>query len=522
LPEPDPLPALHEWLLRAADTWPDRPAIVEQDRRTTLAELRAEALAVGTTLRQNGVAAGDRVALVLDKSRDAIIALYGVLLAGAVYVPIPPSWPRARIDAVLRDCGARIVVARDGEDGIGAPRLRVPATGAVVDWPAAHAIRAASDEDPARRDPASPAFILFTSGSTGTPKGVTISHSAAAAFVDWTAREFRLGPDDRLACPAPLSFDLSTFDVLNIARSGSACVLLPEPTRWVPRLLFQAIAELGVTVWYSVPSVLTAVSDTPEVVRDRLAGVRALLLAGEVFPPRLAVALRAACPRARILNLYGPTETNVVTWYELPADIDPEQPVPIGTACPYALISIRPDANGAGDRPARGGQAATGELLLAGRSTMLGYWNREADTARAFTPAGEGTSLAQYYRSGDRVSMLPGGQLHYLGRTDRQIKRRGIRIEPEEIEHVLGRHTAVAEAAVVATADSPPVVSAFVRLAPGMPATADDLRLHCAELLPSSMLPDRIVILAAMPRGNRGKVEYEDLLTRQPGDPESG
>jgi acyl-coenzyme A synthetase/AMP-(fatty) acid ligase len=354
------------------------------------------------------------------------------------------------------------------------------------------------------------------------PKGVTISHSAAAAFVDWTAREFHLGPDDRLACPSPLSFDLSTFDVLNIARSGSACVLLPEPTRWVPRLLFQAIAELGVTVWYSVPSALAAVSDTPELVRDRLACVRTFLLAGEVFPPRLAVALRAARPRARILNLYGPTETNVVTWYELPADIDPERPVPIGTACPYAVISIEQDAYAAGDRAARGGEAMTGELLLAGRSTMLGYWNREADTARAFVESGEGTSRVRYYRSGDRVSMFPGGQLHYLGRTDRQIKRRGIRIEPEEIEHVLGRHGSVAEAAVVATADSPPVVSAFVRLAPGMPATADDLQRHCATLLPSSMLPDRIVILAAMPRGSRGKVDYEKLLSRQPGDRECG
>jgi amino acid adenylation domain-containing protein len=522
LPEPDPLPALHEWLHRAADTWPDRPAIVEQDRQMTLAELRAEALAISATLRQNGMAAGDRVALVLDKSRDAIVALYGALLAGAVYIPVPPSWPRARIDAALRASGARIVVVRDGDDGVGKARLLIPATGVVVDWPTADAIRAARNDGPARCDPSSPAFILFTSGSTGTPKGVTISHSAAGAFIDWTAREFRLGPDDRLACPSPLSFDLSTFDVLNIARSGSACVLLPEPTRWVPRLLFQAIAELGVTVWYSVPSALAAVSDTPEVVRDRLSCVRVLLLAGEVFPPRLAVALRAACPRARILNLYGPTETNVVTWYELPADVDPDRSVPIGTACPYALISIGPDVGAAGDRATRGGEATIGELLLAGRSTMLGYWNREADTARAFIETGEGTGRVRYYRSGDRVSRLPGGQLHYIGRTDRQIKRRGIRIEPEEIEHVLGRHAAVAEAAVVATSDNPPVVSAFVRLAPGLPATADDLQLHCATLLPSSMLPDRIVILAVMPRGSRGKVDHGKLLSRQPGDPERG
>jgi amino acid adenylation domain-containing protein len=495
LPEREDLPLLHAWLNQAADRWPDRPAIVETDRETTLAELRSLAAAMATTFRQRGVVPGDRVALVMDKSRDAIVALYGALMAGAVYVPIPPSWPQARIDAVLRDSGARIVATHDGNAGSGAPRLYNPGTGATMTRPAADA----------------PAFILFTSGSTGTPKGVAISHAAAGAFVDWTAREFGLGPDDRIACPSPLSFDLSTFDVLNIARSASACVLLPEPTRWVPRLLFQALAELCVTAWYSVPSALNAVGETPDVVRGRLAGVRLFLLAGEVFPSRLAVALRRTCPHARILNLYGPTETNVVTWHELPAVVDPVAPVPIGTTCPYAsayIVEEGDDSHGVGRR--------TGELLVSGQSLMIGYWNRPEEDARAFTEIDRTTEPVRWYRTGDRVSVGPDGQIQFIGRLDRQIKRRGIRIELGEIEAVLGQHPAVAEAAVVASGGHPSVVTAFVRLGGGVSASADALRLHCAVLLPASMLPDRWVILADMPRGNRGKIDYERLSSWEP------
>ena len=485
---------LHEWLNRVADRWPDRPGIVEPDRETTLAELRSQSAAMAATFRQSGVIPGDRVALVMDKSRDAIVALYGALMAGAIYVPIPPSWPQARIDAVVRDCDPRIVVAHDGDAGSVAVRRRSPQTSATRAWPTA--------------DP--PAFILFTSGSTGTPKGVTISHDAAGAFVDWTAREFGLGPDDRIACPSPLSFDLSTFDVLNIARSGSASVLLPEPTRWVPRLLLQAIEDMRVTAWYSVPSALSAVAETPDVVRGRLASVRLFLLAGEVFPPRLAAALRAACPDARICNLYGPTETNVVTWHELSASVDPIAPVPIGTACPYAVVHIME-----ADEDSHGPGRQTGELLVSGRSLMVGYWNRPDETARAFAEIGDETGSVRCYRTGDRVSVGPDSQIHFIGRLDRQIKRLGIRLELGEIEAVLGHHPAVIEAAAVASGGRPPVVTAFVRL--GIPAAdVDTLRVHCAGLLPAAMLPDRIVILADMPRGNRGKIDYERLSLWEP------
>ncbi len=511
LPGADPPPLLHEWLHRAADRWPDRPAIVESGRETTLAELRAQATALAGAFRQSGLLPGDRVALVIEKSRDAIVALYGAMMAGGVYVPLPPLWPRARIDAVLRDCDARIVVSSDAAESAGRLLIHNPAAGTTGAWPIPAPVSGADAREPAAGDPDRPAFILFTSGSTGTPKGVTISHAAAGAFVDWTAREFGLGPGDRIACPSPLGFDLSTFDVLNIGRSGSACVVLPEATRWVPRLLFQELADLGVTAWYSVPSALNAVADTPNAVAGRLAGVRLFLLAGEVFPPRLAAALRGACPRARILNLYGPTETNVVTWHELPESIDPERPVPIGVACPYARVLVRPDEGPAGDS---GG--TIGELLLAGQSMMAGYWNRAADTDGAFVEIGVGRDRARYYRSGDRVSLLPDGQLHFIGRIDRQIKRRGIRIELGEIESVLGRNESVAEAAVAVTGSNPPVVTAFVTLRGGKPAELDDLRLHCARLLPASMLPDRFVILAQMPRGNRGKIDYERLSSWEP------
>jgi acyl-coenzyme A synthetase/AMP-(fatty) acid ligase len=220
------------------------------------------------------------------------------------------------------------------------------------------------------------------------------------------------------------------------------------------------------------------------------------------------------CPHARILNLYGPTETNVVTWYELPPNVDPTMPVPIGSACPYASVLIKPDEGEASDHA-----GASGELLLAGRSMMIGYWNRAADTARAFVEIGEGGESLRYYRSGDQVSLQPDGQIRFIGRIDRQIKRRGVRIELGEIEDVLCRYGAVAEAAVAATGGNAPVVTAFVRLSGGVTGGVDDLRLHCASLLPSSMLPDRFVIVDEMPRGNRGKIDYARLPWSEPSGP---
>ena len=489
MPEPDPKrnsDLLYEWLRQSATITPDAVAIVEEERVTSFAQLFAQAQSLALRFRAYGIQPRDRIALVLPKSSDAIVAVFASLLAGAIYVPIHPRWPQERIDAVLAECGARLLIEEAGAS----PRIADPRTGASLAWQAT----AAQEADPAilpQMKAEDTAFILFTSGSTGRPKGVELSHRAVSAFVRWTTREFQITSSDRIACPSPLGFDLSTFDIFNMALCGATAVLVPDNIVWMPRFLVQFVREAHITCWYSVPSILAGMLQAGGMKAHSYPDLRLILFAGEVFPAPTLAGLQAAVPAVLCVNLYGPTETNVVTWCLVPGGFDGSQALPIGHPCPYAAVRI---------------DASNGELLAGGDSLMRGYWNHPDETERVFVTL----DGARYYRTGDRVSVTPDGSYQFLGRLDRQVKRRGFRIELGEIEAALLSHGDILEAAVVAVENQQKgvLIAAFVRLcAPGA-VTLADLKAHCGRRLPSYMLPDRILFVDAIAKGNRGKIDY--------------
>ena len=304
MPEPDPKPdsdLLHEWLRRSAAVAPDAVALVEEERVTSFAELFAQAQSLALRFCEHGIQPQDRIALALPKSSDAIVAVFASLLAGAIYVPIHPRWPRERLDAVLAECAPRLLIDGDGAP----PRIADLRTGASIAWPAP----ATREADLARvprvsllrpgRLPAmrseDTALILFTSGSTGQPKGVELSHRAVSAFVRWTAREFQIVSGDRIACPSPLGFDLSTFDIFNMALCGATAVLVPDNIVWMPRFLVQFLCESSVSCWYSVPSILVGMLREGGMAAHSYPHLRLILFAGEVFPaPSLAKLRRCA------------------------------------------------------------------------------------------------------------------------------------------------------------------------------------------------------------------------------------
>jgi len=329
-----------------------------------------------------------------------------------------------------------------------------------------------------------PAVILFTSGSTGRPKGVVLSHRAVAAFVRWSAAEFGIVPADRIACPSPLGFDLSTFDLFNMALTGATCVLAPENIAWMPRFLVRYAAEKRVTVWYSVPSILARMLRDGGLRAGTCPDLQVVLFAGEVISGGDLALLTAAVPGALCANLYGPTETNVVTFYRVPPDLDPTAPPPIGRACPFADVVVDP---------------ATGELLAGGESLMSGYWNQPDDNARAFVSR----DGRLYYRTGDRVQPGANGNLRFAGRLDRQVKRSGYRIELGEIEAALSKHPAILEVGVVAThhADRGVLITAFAGTGSSGSLSLLEVKAHCAATLPPYMVPDRVRFLEAVPRG---------------------
>ena len=478
MPGPE-LNVLSEWLRSTAARTPSAIAILEDERATTFEDLLRRSLSLARCFVDAGLLPQERVVLVCRKSTDAIVALFASLFAGAIYVPLHPRWPKERIEETIRQCSARLVITEQA----GGLIIEDRRNGTRLDPSAAPA---ASARPLPVLDPAAPALILFTSGSTGRCKGVILPHNAVAAFVQWSAEEFRISAADRIACPSPLGFDLSTFDIFNMALRGATCVILPENIVWMPRFLVQALRELRISCWYSVPSILSGMVQDGHLAEHRYPDLRLVLFAGEVFPAPGISRLQTALPHTVLANLYGPTETNVVTWAYVPDGFDGTSPIPIGHACPYARVML---------------DESTGELLAGGDSLMAGYWNNAEETERVFCSIGG----ELYYRTGDRATVCAGGSLLFLGRMDRQVKRRGFRIELGEIEEALARHETVLEAAAVAVGS---YLVAFVTVRQGQILSPAETKAHCAEILPSYMLPDRVIIREALPRGGRGKIDY--------------
>jgi len=526
------LPLLHEGVAVTAASAPERVAIVDGDRALSYGELDARSNQVANLLGSLGVGHGDRVCLWLDKSFEAVVGLYGVLKAGAAYVPLDPRAPTARIAGIVADCQPRVLLTSVKQ------RNSWPQVATHVDWlvvldaPAdaadvaevtLGATVAGSDEvavQPTHATATEPdlddlAYILYTSGSTGVPKGVMLSHRNGVAFVAWAVDAVGVTHHDRVSSHAPLHFDLSTFDLFGAARAGAPVVLVPRAASLFPVEMARFIDQAEITVWYSVPSVLAMLADRGGLEVGALPSLRAVLFAGEVFPTPHLHRLMTLLPHAAFWNLYGPTETNVCTAYAVPAPPAPGDPdIPIGAAISGVdTIAVTDDGTLAVS-------GEVGELLVAGPTVMHGYWGDAERTAQKLVtdPLDDGDSRP-WYRTGDLVVEQADGNYRFLGRRDNQIKSRGYRIELGDIETALHTHALVAECAAVAVPD--PMVTN--RIQAWVVATADvtstELTAHCAARLPSYMVPERFCFLDVLPRTSTDKIDRRELTKRAVTDP---
>jgi amino acid adenylation domain-containing protein len=359
--------------------------------------------------------------------------------------------------------------------------------------------------DTVRANPADLAYILYTSGSTGKPKGVMLSQDNAVSFVDWCSETFNPAATDRFSAHAPFHFDLSILDIHVCIKHGATLVLIGEDAgKDAPRLA-QLIADERISIWYSAPSILSLLAQFGNLQRHDWSALKQVLFAGEVFPVKHLRTLVEQWPAPRYFNLYGPTETNVCTWYEVPTPIPPERtkPYPIGHTCSHVASRVVDEL---GNDVPRGTE---GELCISGRGVMQGYWALPERTAQGFLrdPA------TRWYRTGDIVTEADDGCFTYLGRRDRMVKRRGYRIELGEIEAALYRHAGVKEAAVVAFADEDAGVSisAFLSSHEARHPSLIEIKRFCAEHLPLYMVPDRFVWHDSLPKTSTDKVDYQRL-----------
>jgi amino acid adenylation domain-containing protein len=504
---------LSQLLTQSAARNPENIAVVDESRHYTYRALDEASNRFAHLLRSAGVGRGDRVGLHADKSLEAVAALFGILKLGAAYVPLDTTAPLHRIAYTISNCQMKAVVSTKAKQAglfeLMARQGNVPAALSVDDETAWATARPVAPNDPGTIEN-DLAYILYTSGSTGNPKGVMISHRAALTFIDWASDAFDVQPGDRVSNHAPFHFDLSTFDLFVTIKAGATVVLVPPAFSIFPMDLAKFIAGQRISIWYSVPSALIRLILYGDLQQFELSHLRTVLFAGEVFPIKYLRQLVELIPRAAYYNLYGPTETNVCTWYKV-GNLEPErtEPLPIGKACANSEILVLSEE----DKPATAG--ATGELCVRGPGLMTGYWGLPERTAQSLTPYVVHPHLGPepIYRTGDLVREDNDGNYIYLGRRDNQIKSRGYRIELGEIETVLYNHPDIEEAAVIPVPDDEigNQIRAFVVMRNGNTLGENALEAYCAARLPKYMLPHRVERRAALPKTSTGKVDKTQL-----------
>jgi amino acid adenylation domain-containing protein len=512
---------LHGFLTESAQLRPNNIAVVEPGKGSvTYEEFNQLSDSVRDRISHLGVREGDRVGFCLHKSIDSLATIFGILKAGAVYVPVDPGAPAARNAYIMGDCGVKAIFAEscfvDGlrEEYAGPPPPMICLEGTGAGQPLGRALAQLQEDDPAPAvETAEPpadnlAYILYTSGSTGKPKGVMLTHRSAISFVDWCSEVFGPTEEDRFSSHAPFHFDLSILDIYVPLKHGATLVLIGEADGKDPLKLAPLIAENRITSWYSTPSILSLLAQYGRLDQFDFSALRTVNFAGEVFPVKHLRSVKKLWPGPRYFNLYGPTETNVCTYYEIPEVVpdDRTKPYPIGVACSHYQGQIKV-VDEKGQAVAVGEE---GELCATGPGVMEGYWNLPERTANAFLVDEGGRA---WYKTGDIVYQDADGNYIYVSRRDRMVKKRGYRVELGEIEAGLYRHPAIREAAVIALSDEENGVKikAFLSCKGETRPSLIELKRFCAENLPSYMVPDLFSIHDVLPKTSTDKINYQEL-----------
>ncbi|MBV9773708.1 MAG: amino acid adenylation domain-containing protein, partial [Gemmatimonadetes bacterium] len=553
-----PQGCLHELIAAQAARTPDAVAVVFEGESLSYAELEARAGQLAGHLRRLGVGPETRVGVCAERSPELVVALLAVLKAGGAYVPLDPGYPAERLAYMLEDSGVPVLLTQErlrdrlpahgaevvmldgplprplphegGGEHYGAPvsdalpqnwgikGAAVPslseAGGGVLGPDSLEGWQALTPQPPLpmlgegeHGDPDNLAYVIYTSGSTGRPKGAMNSHRGIVNRLLWMQAEYGLTADDVVLQKTPFSFDVSVWEFFWPLVTGARLVLAKPEGHRDPAYLAELVEREGVTTLHFVPPMLRAFLDAGEAAR--CGSLRRVVCSGEALPYELTERFREVLPAVELHNLYGPTEAavDVTYWRCEPRE---RRVVPIGRPVANTRVYVLD----AGGEPVPVG--VPGELYLGGVQLGRGYLERPGLTAERWVPdALSGEAGARLYRTGDRVRWTSAGELEYLGRLDHQVKVRGFRIEPGEIEAALLEDARVREAVVMAREDAPgtegPRLVAYVVPREGPEVAPAELRARLAARLPEHMVPSAFVLLDRLPLSANGKVDRRAL-----------
>ncbi|MFC4517278.1 amino acid adenylation domain-containing protein [Streptomyces ehimensis] len=485
---------IHDLVSNAVQQGPRAPAVVSPTATLTYAELDQRANALADELQKRDVGPEVLVGVHLPKSPEMVISILAILKAGGAYVPLDPASPVDR----LSDVPVRLVLSQGGtarrSAASGAPVLRLD-----DEW---DLTTSQPEFVPAR--PAHPdnlAYVIYTSGSTGRPKGVAVTHRSLVGST--LARHAWYQPPQAFLLLSAMAFDSAVAGILGTLTRGGALHLPAPGSESDLDTVAGTIRRGGIDAVLTLPSLYELLLETAQ--SSALASLRTVTVAGERCPPGLPAKSRARLPEVDLLNEYGPTEGTVwsTVWRAPDEGLVGLATVPIGRPVDGVRVSVLDRAGS----PVPDG--VPGELYIGGDGLARGYYERPDLTAAAFEPDPAGPPGARRYRTGDQVCRRPDGELEFLGRIDRQVKVRGYRIEPDEIEDAMQRHPDILQAAVVTPAGSGDTT--LVAFVTGASADPVKLRNFLGGMLPAYMVPSEIRRLDRLPLTPNGKVDLRAL-----------
>lgn len=493
---------MHENLRTSARSYPDQLAYICQSDRITYADLDKLTDQIATRLQSWGMQKGDRVGVFLNRCIESPLAVYAILKAGGVFVPMDPSAPPERNAYVIKEVGIKYIITHPSQRF----HLRKidftdsDITG-VIGGTLGESVQDSSWDEIKELQPRlesvdmdleDSAYIMFTSGSTGTPKGIVHSHKSGHSYARLSKELYEVGPEDIIGNHSPLHFDISTFGYFTSVLAGATTVLCTDGHIKMPTSLAQLIDREKMTIWYSVPLALIQMLQSGVLSEVDWSSLRWVLFGGEPFPMDYVKQIMTSTPNATWCNVYGPAEVNQCSYFHFSSVSDEWDQIPLGHIWSDTEYLIE-----------------EGELLIASVTQMKGYWKDAERTEQAFYHQ----DGHRYYRTGDIVRKSADSLLHFIGRKDRQIKVRGYRVELGEIESRLENLEHVERSVAFALAVEDGVKKIAVAILARDAKPASEYQVYLKQAIPGYAVPELYIFVDEIPRTPAGKIDYRALET---------